>query len=237
MRRTTLWITLGLMALGASASADTRATFDVRLLGLTLGQMQLNGDERGDAYAVSSAFSTTGLGRIADASFALTAQGRIRNGALAPQRYDEQINTGDRQSTAQLSYERGVPRITGGTVLTEVEGNANALKAADQGGTLDPLSALYTALRDQPRADLCTVDVVVFDGKRRSRIQTSGRADIDDQVRCTGVYTRLKGFSASAMKRQTTYPFSVTYRPAGNVMQAARISVSTNYGTADLKRR
>jgi hypothetical protein len=237
MRRITSWITLGIIAFGATANADTRATFDVRLLGLTLGQMQLSGDERGDAYAVSSAFATTGLGRIADASFALIAQGRIRNGALVPQRYDEQINTGDRESTAQLSYRQGVPRITGGTVLAEVQADADALNAADQRGTLDPLSALYTALRDQPRADLCAVDVVVFDGKRRSRIQTGGRAETGDQVTCSGAYTRLKGFSASAMKRQTVYPFTVTYRPAGDVMQAVRISVSTNYGMADLKRR
>lgn len=237
MGRTTLWITLGLLALAGPATADTRATFDVRLLGLTLGQMQLSGDEKEDAYAVSSAFATSGLGRMARAAFALTAQGQIRDGAFSPQRYDERIDTGERQSTAQLRYRRGVPRITGGSVLAERAADADALNPADQGGTLDPLTALYTALRDRPRAGLCGVDVVVFDGQRRSGIRMTGRTDGDGTVTCTGVYTRLKGFSASSMKRQTAYPFTVTYRPVGDVMQAARITVRTTYGMAELKRR
>ncbi|MCZ4353509.1 DUF3108 domain-containing protein [Roseovarius aestuarii] len=240
--RTVLGIALGLMGLANPATSDTRATFDVRMLGLTLGQMKISGTEDGGGYGVASNFATTGLGRMARASFALMAQGRIEGGKLRPHRYDEQINTGDRQSTVQLRYRRGVPRITGGSVLQEVAGDPDALNPAQQGGTLDPLSALYSALRDQPSANLCRIDVSVFDGKRRSRIRMTGRSESADPeagriVTCTGAYTRIAGFSASAMKRQTTYPFTVTYRPAGALMQAVRISVRTNYGMADLKRR
>lgn len=235
-----LWpmILLGLMALPPAAKGETRQmAFDVSLLGLPVGRMQFAAEERGGAYAVSSSFAASGIGALARAGFALSAQGRIRDGALRPLRYDERIDTGRRSSTAQIRYRGGVPRLTGGSVKTEAAADPTALDPAGQGGTVDPLTGLYAAIRDQPRTALCRLDVVIFDGQRRSGISMTGRSDSGDTVTCTGAYTRLAGFSASEMKRQTVYPFTVTYAPGADMMQATAVTVRSSYGQAAMVRR
>ncbi|MCQ0093652.1 DUF3108 domain-containing protein [Roseovarius sp. M141] len=221
----------------AAPAAEARSSYDVRLLGLPVGQLRLAAREDGAAYAVSSTFATTGLARIVDASFRLSAQGRITAGGLAPSRYDEQIDTGDRRSTAQLSYASGVPRITGGTVAAKVAEDPDALDPRAQKGSVDPLTALYGVLRGRPAKGICRYSVIVFDGARRAALVMSGRRDAGDLVTCTGAYTRLAGFSASEMKRQSVYSFSITYAPAGGVMQPQSLSVRSGYGTAELTRK
>lgn len=215
---------------------ETRVTYDVRLLGLPVGKMQFAARERDGAYAVTGLFSASGIGRIADAGFRLSSSGRIRGGALRPARYDEQIDTGSRSSTAQLSYEGGVPRLTGGSVLSEVAADPEALDPAEQRGTVDPLTGLWGVLRDRPTAGICEYDVVIFDGQRRSRIAMTGGSVSENATTCTGAYTRLAGFSASEMKRQTVYPFTVTYTPIGGAMRAESLSVRSGYGTASMTR-
>ncbi|WP_281967549.1 DUF3108 domain-containing protein [Roseovarius nanhaiticus] len=230
-----LMATLICLALPLRAE-DSNVTYDVRLLGLPVGKMKFAARERGDAYAVTGLFSASGIGRIADAGFRLSATGRIRNGALAPRRYDEKIDTGSRSSTAQLSYEGGVPRLTGGSVMAEVAADPGALNPAQQRGTVDPLTALWGVLRDRPAAGICRYDVVIFDGQRRSRLAMTGGGMTGSGATCTGAYTRLAGFSASEMKRQTVYPFTVTYTSQGGEMRAEALSVKSAYGTASMTR-
>ncbi|UXX84364.1 DUF3108 domain-containing protein [Roseovarius pelagicus] len=173
------------------------------------------------------------------ASFDLKSRGRVTDSRFIPQRYDEQIDTGSRQSTAQLRYSGGVPRITGGTLASaEPDPGETTLDPAREGGTLDPLTAMFAALHDQPRAALCQTDVVIFDGARRSAIRTTARSDIGDEVICTGAYTRLAGFSASELKRQTVYPYTIRFVPGGDGrMQARQLTVRSTYGKAELLRR
>ncbi|WP_162497407.1 DUF3108 domain-containing protein [Roseovarius dicentrarchi] len=225
-----------LPCLPAQAS-DANSRYDVRLLGVPVGQLRLAAREDGARYAVSAAFATTGLARIVDASFRMSAQGRISPAGLAPGRYDEQIDTGSRRSTAQLSYAQGIPRITGGTVAAKVAGDPGALDLRAQKGSVDPLTALYGVLRDRPRNGVCSYSVIIYDGARRASLAMSARRDEADRVICSGAYRRLAGFSASEMKRQSVYPFTITYAPMGDMMQPQALSVRSGYGTAELTRR
>ncbi len=220
-----------------ASAGEARSGYDVRLLGVPVGQLGLAAREEGARYAVTSSFATTGLARIVDASFRLTAQGRITPGGLAPTSYDEQIDTGSRRSTAQLSYSEGVPRITGGTVAAKVAGDPDALDPRAQTGSVDPLTALYGVLRDRPLQGICDYNVIIYDGARRAALAMSGRRDEGGRVTCTGAYTRLGGFSASEMRRQSVYPFSITYAAVGDVMQPQSLAVQSGYGTAELTRR
>ncbi len=219
------------------SAGDTRSSYDVRLLGVPVGQLRLAAREDGARYAVTSTFATTGLARIVDASFGLSAQGSITADGLAPTSYDEQIDTGSRRSTAQLSYAGGVPRITGGTVAAKVASDPDALDPRAQTGSVDPLTALYGVLRDRPLPGLCDYSVIIFDGARRAALTMSGGRDEGGRVTCTGAYTRLAGFSASEMRRQSAYPFSITYSPVGDVMQPQTLTVHSGYGTAVLTRQ
>ena len=234
------WVTALALSLACLANAapaeDARAAFSVRLLGLPVGKMQFAAREDASAYAVNGAFQTSGVGRIVDAGFRLSAQGRVADGRLAPTAYDEQIDTGSRRSTVQLRYKSGVPRITGGSAVAEVANDPDALDPATQGGTVDPLTALWGALRDRPADGICRYDVVIFDGQRRARLAMTSRSEAGGRVTCSGAYTRLQGFSASEMKRQTVYPFAITYAPVGALMQAQTLSVRSSFGTAEMTR-
>ncbi|MFD0858571.1 DUF3108 domain-containing protein [Roseovarius aquimarinus] len=226
------------IGLGAVAPAEeTRQVWDVRLLGLPVGKMQFAAREASGGYAVRGTFRTGGVGSIVDAGFDLSAAGRLRGGALAPSRYDERIDTGSRSSTVELRYAGGVPRIAGGTVAEEVAADPEALDPAQQGGTVDPLTALWGVLRDRPADSVCRNDVSIFDGQRRSRITMTGReAGENGATTCTGAYTRVAGFSASEMKRQSVYPFAVSYMPAGGAMRATALHVRSSYGAAEMTR-
>lgn len=226
-----------LWAVATTAGAQTRSIYDVSLAHVPVGRMSLGADEKGGAYSVTADFTTRGVASIVDASFRLSAQGRIGARGLTPHHYDERIDTGSRRSTVTLAYRGGVPRVTGGSVADDVAEDPDALDPATQKGTLDPLTALYGALRDRPAEGLCRYDVVIFDGERRARLAMTGRSRDGGRVTCAGAYTRLAGFSASEMARQTRYPFSITYAPAGQFMRAAGLSVRSRYGTARLTRR
>ncbi|MEX1234971.1 MAG: DUF3108 domain-containing protein [Roseovarius sp.] len=235
MRLAAAFVILAALASPAKAQ-DIRASYDVRLLDLPVGKMQFAARETSAAYAVSAVFNSTGIGRIVDSGFDLTARGRIGQRGLAPQSYDEQIDTGSRSSTVSLRYYGGVPRITGGSVAAEVEADPNALDPAAQGGTLDPLTALWGVLRDRPADGLCRYDVSIFDGQRRSRLAMTGRSEAEGRTTCRGAYTRVAGFSASEMARQSSFPFAVTYVPSGGVMRAEALTVRSSYGTASMTR-
>lgn len=231
---------LGTSGLAAPAEGDTAARFDVRLLGVKVGQMTLAGRIRAGAYVVTSEFSTTGVaGRLARAGFDLSARGKVDARGFVPERYDEYIDTGRRKSSARLRYARGVPRITGGTLASEAPDPGDTpLDPAREGGTLDPLTAMFAALHDQPAEALCRVNVTVFDGARRSEIVMAARSDAGDgTVTCSGTYRRLGGFSARELERQTVFPFTVTYAPGGGRMQARHVSMRSSYGKAELLRR
>lgn len=225
------------LAAGTACAGEVQMRFDARLLGVPVGQLRLAARERDGGYGVTSTFATKGLASIVDAGFRLTARGRITRASLAPSRYEERIDTGSRRSTVQLSYHDGVPRITGGNVAAEVAADPEALDPAAQTDTVDPLTALYGALRARPAEGLCRYGVTIFDGQRRATLAMSGRRDEGGRVTCTGAYTRRAGFSASEMQRQRVYPFAITYAPAGGLMRAQALTVRSSYGTARLIRK
>jgi hypothetical protein len=108
---------------------------------------------------------------------------------------------------------------------------------ATQGGTLDPMTALFALLRDVPRADVCRLDVPVFDGRRVSRVSTRGPKTEGDRIVCDGEYRRVEGFSERQMREKARFPFSITYAPAGDRYRVERIAIDTLYGRATLDRR
>lgn len=224
---------LALFATPATAQ-DTSALYDLRILGLKLGEMRIVGRVAGGTYQAKSQFYTTGVtGALSGARFTARSTGRATTNGLKPQRYSEDINTGKRETSARLSYRNGAPRVTGGTLAAEED----RLDPATQRGTLDPMTALFEALRLQPKDGLCQLDLVTFDGARRSSFRLTERAENGTSVTCSGRYTRLQGFSDSAMRRQTVFPFSITYTPMGDLMQARAMQVRSSYGKVTLALR
>jgi len=94
------------------------------------------------------------------------------------------MNTGGRESRTRLTYSGGVARSrdpkdnTGQTRVSD----------AEKAGVVDPLTALFMAMRDQPTAGLCKIDQKIFDGKRLTRFDLKTKTVKGDQVICSGLY-------------------------------------------------
>lgn len=223
----------------AAAAADRRDehVWTVSLLGVHAGTVRMSGETRGGAYRVALDMRSEGAGAaIRRVRFLASAEGRLNNGRYAPARYDENADTGRRQSRSVMEYRRGVPRIT--AYQASADHRPDVIDPATQGGTLDPATSFYAILRDQPRAAACTAAVVTFDGRRRTQTRLGSPRPDGDRLICAGEYRRLAGFSPEDMAERTTFPFTLIYEPApGGLMRVAEVRLQTLYGAAVMKRR
>lgn len=219
----------------APAGQDFAAGFDVQALGFKVGEMSMTGKLAGGAYEVSAEFGTTGLIRLfRDMGFVMRSSGDWQDGPR-PRDYVEQVNTGNRTSSARMRYSGGVPSLVGGDVD---DGEVEPLDPATQGGTLDPLSALFTVLRDQGKDGLCQADMQIFDGGRRTRVILTGRSESRGEVTCIGQFRRIAGYPQDELETRRVVPLTITYaRGENGVMQAQSAMLRTVYGPVGLKRR
>lgn len=228
---------LGLAAIaclsGAPALADgsTSAVFKVAVRGLTAGTLTVKGTEQGGSYATSGILKSGGLvGILAKVTYTAKSQGSVRGSVFRPSRYDESADTGKRKSKTAMTYSGGVPRV--------VAGDTGDLNPASQKGTVDPQTAIYAAFRDVDAANVCKLNVQMFDGKRRSQVQLrSPRAD-GAMIKCDGEYRRLKGFSAKDMAEKTRFPFNLYYaKTSDGRYRVERVVTQTLYGNATMTRQ
>ncbi len=212
-------------------------TFDVYIGGFRAGTLGFSGVEDGRQYSAAARLESSGLlGMIREIGYDARATGRMSDAGFVPTRYQETANTGERVSRAVMDYVNGVPQVK--SYDPPQERRATDLDPGTQGGTLDPMTALYTVLREAPANEVCRVDVFMFDGRRRSQVVTSNpRADGAD-IECDGEYRRIAGFKDSQMAKRTVFPFTLTYSPTGNgTYQLTRVVFETLYGKAVLNRR
>jgi hypothetical protein len=222
----------------ATAGAQTThtGTFDLKLSGVPAGVVGFSAVEDGGQYSAAVEARSSGLvALVRDLSYDARATGRITERGFVPTRYQESANTGERQSRAVMEYVRGVPQVK--SYDPPQERRSRDVDPATQGGTVDPMTAIYALLRDVPREEVCTLSVPVFDGRRASRVTTSGPKADGDRIVCAGEYRRIAGFSERQMREKARFPFSITYAPAGDRYRVERIAIDTLYGRATLDRR
>lgn len=241
MRRCLVVVLLALMALSRpiESLADPQrmqAAFDVQALGLKVGELTMDATQDRADYMVEARFATTGLVRLfRDMGFTMRAQGRQRGAALSPDSYSESVNTGNRTSSAQMRYSNGTPELTKGNVS---DGEVAPLDPKGETGTIDPLTMLFSVLRDQPDGDLCKSDQLVFDGGRRTRVRLTGRTRDGDTVTCNGQFIRVAGYPAHDLEKRRVVPLTITYEPgADGLMQAQGALLRTDRGPVGLVRR
>lgn len=230
----------GLVALSPASHAqqvvDNHA-FDVTLRGLRAATLSIAGEQSGNAYAVSGKLESRGLAAmVRKVRYDATARGNVRADKFTPTAYSEKADTGKRKSASVMQYRKGVPQVK--SYDPPRDPRPDDLNPAKQGGTVDPLTALYATLRDVDAGQECKVALQMFDGRRRSQIALSGRNAEGDKVTCRGEYRRVAGFSAEDMAEKTRFPFVLTYAPNDQGrMRVVTITTETLYGTATLTRR
>lgn len=226
------YLALAFLMLPAVAAADTtQATFDVRIGGLRAGTLAIAGEENATRYAVAARMRSAGLvGALRTVRYDGTVRGRIAEGTPRPARYEESFRRGGDASAKALTYRGGVPRLTGD--------DGGDLDPASQGGTVDPLTAIWGLLRDVPTADACRFATPIFDGERRSRVALGPLRRDGGRIVCDGEYRRVAGYSDKDMARRTRFAFRLTYRPAGPDRWAVeRLDMDTTLGRGTLIRR
>lgn len=229
-------VVLGLT--GASARAEGPVVFDLSLRGIEAAVLSFTGTVEGNRYSVAGRLQSAGLvGMLKSIRYEGASQGTVRGTRFTPQRYVEKADTGRRKSVAEMRYSRGVPQIKSYDP-PRAEGEAG-LDPATQGGTVDPLTAMFAVLRDAPEGQECNLALTLFDGERRSRVQLGApEAGKDGGVTCRGEYRRLDGYSAEDMAEKTRFPFTLTLSsPRDGMRQATEVRMDTLFGRAVMTRR
>ena len=226
-------VILAVMALPAGAAEQL--LFDVYLLGVKAGEVQIDARVGGGRYALTGRLESTGLvGAIRKVRYGATVEGRVRGPRFIPEIYGETTDAGSRRNEARMAYRGGVPQVK--TYRPAREPEPYDVDPATQGGTVDPLTALYLALRDRSRREGCSVQTPVFDGRRATRLvvgQVRG-----DPLRCAGTFTRIAGYDAEDLAEQREFPFSFRLVPDGeNRLRVNELELGSLYGRARLVRR
>lgn len=237
MFRALLILPFLVLATAAPAQVTHVGTFDVYLAGLRAGVLGISGIEDGGRYSAAGKLQTSGLlALIREVSYDARSTGRVTSKGYVPSLYQETANTGSRQSQAEMAYVAGTPQLK--VYNPPQDRGTDALDPATQKGTLDPMTTIYSLLKDVPRDATCKLDVFMFDGKRRSRVTTSDPKPDGDALVCSGTYRRIAGFSEKEMAEKSVFPFRLTYSPAENGMfRVTRVVFDTLYGKATLVRQ
>lgn len=224
----------GSMAMGPSEAQQPQTiklVYDVHFGGMKIGAAELEGAIGSDDYRVSTRVKTAG---VVDAFFTATVDGESEGvldetGALTPTRFRADTKTSEDMQLVEIVYEDGAPRIA--EAVPAFKKKSYEIVAEEQTGAIDPISAAFQALAPAPAAEVCNDRVEVFDGRKRWALALSNPRVEGDLIQCDGVYERIAGFKPKHMKRQTEFPFDVSYRVGEDGMAVVeRISVKTDYG-------
>ncbi len=214
-------------------STSDQQHYVVRGLGVKLGTFTLASQRSGGTYGVRSRFTSTGaVALLAKVHFVMQARGRWTSAGPRPVWFLENVNTGQRQSTAQLDYANGVPLVTGGRLGSDTP----PLRPEHQRDTVDPASAIFRAVAPQAADGLCTLDQPIFDGARRTRLVLDPPRPKGAGFICRGTLHREDGYSARELARAKSFDLELSYEagPDGRFhMSAAK--VATVFGTVTLQ--
>ncbi|MCH2165629.1 MAG: DUF3108 domain-containing protein [Marinovum sp.] len=221
------------LALSQTAEASETMRFDAYLLGIKAGRLTLSAKETNTQYAISGRVRVAGI-MDAFSDFSIDAEviGETRSTTRMPQRYKERLINGAEDVTKSLDYSGNVPRFK-----TTEDPKRHWLIAAEQSGTLDPLTAIWELLRDRDITELCILDAEYFDGARRSRLVAQPGPKDGDLRTCTGTYTRIGGFTRRELRSGTEFPFQLYYQASGETWQLQRMDIRSTRGRAQLIRR
>lgn len=233
MPRKSLLLALGLAVAAALPARAEDATFDFSISGIRVGALTMEGATDGGHYSARSRIDTAGIvGVFTDFFFDGRATGSVsQSGRVTPARYGATSKSPRAERTTAIDWKDGTP------VSVSVEPpRSTAPDPAQQGGTLDPVSAGFRLLRTMPAGEVCDTTVRVFDGSRLSQLELAKPVADGDTLTCAGAFARVEG-EAHSMTSLRRFPFELVFRKVGGDAVLERIEAPTNYGRAVLSRR
>jgi hypothetical protein len=209
------------------AQTKVEVTYDVSLLGLSVGSMQLRLTLDGDAYRAEVYVQPQGLAAtIAPNTINGTTTGHISGGrALPDQSWVQQSKSGSIR-TVQISYDGGTPALV--SVDPPYKPWPFAPTPADWQGTVDPISALVSTILMPVAADAaapCGGDIPVYDGRRRynfdlwfggvKQVKKGAGGYRGDALYCVGTYQRVAGWRPNRIGPKYDTKIHSWYAPVG----------------------
>ncbi len=234
--RRTLSAALALALAGAPALAE-EGMFDVSVAGIRAGIVAYEGTERGGVYEVRGSGRASGIvGAFTDGSLDVASNGLVEGNSYRPSGYSEVAREDGEETRRRFTYAGGVPSVTRTPPRKKPE--KFSAPAAQQGGTLDPMTATFAMLRDRPEALACKLDFVFFDGTRRSTIRLDEATERPGGLTCKGEYRRVAGFDPEDLGGRKIWPVTLEYEAIGNgILRVSELSFPTSFGNARLRRR
>ncbi|QDY69823.1 DUF3108 domain-containing protein [Qingshengfaniella alkalisoli] len=232
-----VYVIWALSAALSPAQAQEVGQYDVVVGGLRAGTLAYEADVSGNTYSLRGSARASGLvGIFVDSVVDVASRGYIDGHTLRPSGYAERTNNKGEVVRRDFRYRNGIPQIT--RTPPRDKPQKHAVAPQQQAGTLDPMSAAFAILRDKPTVEACQLDISMFDGAKRSRLQYTSREDDGDDIVCSGQYLRIAGFSPKEMAERASWPVTARYQqmPNGDA-RLAELRFSTSFGAARIRRR
>ena len=211
------------------------ADFTVTVSGLKAGTFSIAAKTNGKTYAVTSQAASAGLaGLFRSFSYTSKVSGTVSEGRLRPKTYSARSDGSRAGRSAELAFRNGVPQVI--SVASEPDPDTPKVDPSSLNGVVDPLTGLYSVLRDTTPTAACQIDLTMFDGHRVSRVTVSGARQTDAGVLCDGVYRRVAGYPAKDLAERSSFPFTVLYTPRDKVLQAQELTMNSLFGPARMTR-
>ncbi|MCA8878947.1 MAG: DUF3108 domain-containing protein [Rhodobacteraceae bacterium] len=222
------------MAAATAACAES-GQFEVSFGGLKAGVLAYDASLSGGRYEMRGAVRPGGLfGLLFDAEIDSTAKGRVSGNTYRPSLARETTRKDGDTSTRTITYRGGVPSVS---YDPPDKPSKHAAPPSEQKGTVDTSTAAFAILRDRPESLACQLDLVLYDGTRRQRIRLDEAQQRPGGLSCTGVYTRLAGFSPKDMAKGRDWPLRMDYdRLSDGTYRVREVSFPTSFGTARIRR-
>ncbi len=221
----------------AALAQETAIDFEVRYGNLLVSRMTLATNVEDDRYTARGLIRDAGLvGAFFDLTYDGTASGWIRGGDVVPRSYRAVSDDGNTRREVRIDYDAGRPvQVRMDPALSD---RPYRLDPRQQAGALDPVSAAWRVLSDQPLEAACGRRIPVFDGRRRNRIEIGPPRGGPAEFACDGAFVRVAGYSDKAMQDGRRFPFTLHLKPAGDgQVRLERLEIQTVYGRLNAWRR
>lgn len=224
-----------LAALPAAANERYSARFTLHIAGVKLAELSLAAHWTAEGYAVRAALETSGVvGPFYEAGLQAEADGRRTGRALVPRRFAADTFDSRRRQAVEIRYGAGRPQ----SVRAEPPFKPKPweIAPAEQGGTVDPLTAALALFGPQEERAVCGRAVEAFDGRKRTRLTLGPPKRGRRGIRCDGAYRRIAGFKPKRMEMPEV-PVTVWFAQGlDGLWHLARAEAPTPFGTATLRR-
>jgi hypothetical protein len=233
--------------MATSARAETyRLNYEAAVLGVVvLGTASYEVTASPTRYAVRANLRTSGMARMFDQTeITATAAGALTGAAINWARYD--ISHAYASKFRRIQMNRAASGVAAQINPTYGDMGRPPASAAQQTGSLDPLTGLFALGRQIGAARACNGSVLVFDGRQHYRLAVAPRSQgtfngggyNGPALSCQFRYEPIAGFSANADRARIPAAEAWFALPAQPGFAAPlRFTVPTPLGTAQLDLR